>query len=270
MLAVSDQPEDAMTTDTAVHSRLKKSRANMRVEKFCAWCIAMAIALALAKCLPALAQSVPDKIPDNIEQRTMACIACHGKQGQGSSGSIGSYVPRIAGKPAGYLYNQLVNFRDGRRQSQAMTYMVDHLSDAYLMEIAQYFADLHVPYPDPHRTSSHDAQPARGQTLVMLGDPSRNVPACIACHGERLTGYAPAVPALIGLPQDYLNAQFGNWLNKTRRTAQPDCMAQVVARLSPADINAVSAWLAAQNVPADSAPAMTLPNKMPLACGSVK
>jgi cytochrome c553 len=30
---------------------------------------------------------------------------------------------RIAGKPAGYLYNQLLNFRDGRRNYPLMTYI---------------------------------------------------------------------------------------------------------------------------------------------------
>ena len=46
---------------------------------------------------------------DSMAQRTLACTACHGKEGR--AGPDG-YYPRIAGKPAGYLYNQLLNFRD--------------------------------------------------------------------------------------------------------------------------------------------------------------
>ena len=48
-----------------------------------------------------------------MAERVRACTACHGKEGRATSDG---YYPRIAGKPAGYLYNQLVNFRDGRRQ----------------------------------------------------------------------------------------------------------------------------------------------------------
>ncbi|MET3108363.1 cytochrome c553 [Oxalobacteraceae bacterium GrIS 2.11] len=218
----------------------------------------------LAFCSQALAQKT---IPDTIEQRTAACVACHGKQGVGTGNG---YAPRIAGKPAGYLYNQLQNFREGRRQSQAMTYMVSHLSDAYLMEIAHYFSGLHLPYPQPQRATLSAAQTERARALVMSGDPARNVPACVACHGKNLTGYAPAIPALIGLPHDYLNAQFGNWVNRTRHAVEPDCMAQIASRLHPDEINAISAWLAAQPVPENSAAVTALPERLPLDCGSAQ
>jgi len=58
---------------------------------------------------------------NTIAQRTLACTACHGAQG--SAGPDG-YYPRLAGKPAGYLYNQLLNFRDGRRHYALMTQLV--------------------------------------------------------------------------------------------------------------------------------------------------
>ena len=66
---------------------------------------------------------------DSMAQRTLACTACHGDQGR--AGPDG-YYPRIAGKPAGYLYNQLLNFREGRRHYALMTGLLDPLSNAYL------------------------------------------------------------------------------------------------------------------------------------------
>ena len=48
------------------------------------------------------------RFEDSIAQRVLACTGCHGAQGR--AGPDGFY-PRIAGKPAGYLYNQLLNFR---------------------------------------------------------------------------------------------------------------------------------------------------------------
>lgn len=210
----------------------------------------------------AIAQSA---LPDTIAQRALACAACHGKEGRATNEG---FFPRIAGKPAGYLYNQLVNFREGHRQYPMMTYMVDQMSDAYLKELADYFASQHLPYPPPQPANASREQLARGQQLVLKGDASRNVPACIACHGQKLTGVAPSIPGLIGLPRDYLNGQFGAWRSQTRRTPAPDCMAEITRRLSPGDVSALSAWLAAQPVPADSAPAAALPAKLPMPCGS--
>src|SRR6478752_5549406 len=83
---------------------------------------------------------------DTMAQRTQACSACHGREGR--AGPDG-YYPRIAGKPAGYLYNQLLNFREGRRHYGLMAGLLETLSDSYLDEIAHYFSALDVPYPPP-------------------------------------------------------------------------------------------------------------------------
>jgi cytochrome c553 len=102
---------------------------------------------------------------------------------------------------------------------------------------------------------------------VEHGDAARALPACAACHGGRLTGVQPAVPALLGLPRDYLNAQLGAWREDTRRARDPDCMAEVARRLLPGDIAALSAWLAAQPMPVPAAADAALPRAMPLQCG---
>ncbi len=209
-----------------------------------------------------------DIVPDTIKQRVAACFACHGKEGRAASDG---FYPRIAGKPAGYLFNQLINFQTGRRSYPLMQYMVDHQSDAYLLEIARYFSDQHLPYPAPQVSRVSEAILARGQTLVFFGnssrDASRYVPACVACHGQALTGTLPAIPGLLGLPQDYLNAQFGAWKSGNRRAAPPDCMAQIADRLTDGDISAAVAWLSAQAVP-DQGPA-PLVGKLPIPCGSM-
>jgi cytochrome c553 len=207
----------------------------------------------------------PGALPDTLTQRVIACTACHGKEGR--AGSDG-YYPRIAGKPAGYLYNQLQNFREGRRRYPLMTYMVAHLPDAYLHEVADYFSSLHPPYSAPAPVDVTTSILSRGQQLALHGDPAKNVPACVACHGSKLTGVVPAVPGLLGVPRDYLNAQFGAWQNGVRHTIAPDCMAQIATRLSLDDISAVTAWLASQTVPNDSAPAASSSAKRPIACGS--
>lgn len=221
--------------------------------------------LFLAAMLAGPAQAQTGTVPNTIAQRVAACTVCHGKEGRAASDG---YYPRIAGKPAAYLYNQLVNFRDGKRHYPIMTAMLDNLSDAYLREIAQYFADQHPPYPAPQPSRASASELERGRQLVHAGDAANGIPACIACHGARMTGMAPAVPGLVGLPRDYLLGQIGAWKIGVRKAAAPDCMAQIVQKLSAADISAVASWLSAQTVPADSQPAV-LPAgaSLPLECG---
>ncbi|MCG2584489.1 c-type cytochrome [Massilia sp. TS11] len=225
----------------------------------------MRILLISLLAVSALVRAAP--VEDSIAQRAVACAACHGKEGRATRDG---FFPRIAGKPAGYLYNQLINFRDGRRQFPQMRHMVGQLSDDYLRELADYFAGLHPPYPPAQAPAVPEALLQRGQRLVQEGDAARKLPACAACHGRELGGTQPAVPGLLGLPRDYLNAQFGAWKAGTRRAAAPDCMAQVVRQLSDEDVVAVSAWLAAQPVPESLRPAAAAPAKPPLACGSMQ
>jgi cytochrome c553 len=227
-------------------------------------------ALFFAACLHVTAGlAQPERgVPDTLAQRVAACTACHGSPSAPPPTTGPRYYPRIAGKPAGYLYNQLQNFRTGRRQYPLMAYMAGPLSDDYLHEIANYFSTQHLPAPVLARSSVPADQLQRGRELVMRGDPSIRVPACIACHGKQLTGALPAIPGLLGLPRDYINAQFGAWRNGTRRAHAPDCMATIASRLSLADVAAISGWLASEPLPGDASPAPDVVHPMPLACGS--
>ena len=209
--------------------------------------------------LTAAAQAAP--FEDSMAQRTLACTGCHGAQGRAAPDG---YYPRLAGKPAGYLYNQLLNFREGRRHYGLMTQLIAPLSDAYVMEIAQHFSNLDVPYPAPTPARLDAPLLAKGKQLVLTGDAARQVAACVQCHGAAMTGVTPNVPGLLGLPRDYLNAQLGAWKAGKRRAHAPDCMQAVVARLSHDDINAISSYLAAQVLPVNTKPASSAP---PLANG---
>jgi cytochrome c553 len=230
-----------------------------------------AVATALAAMATIAAAQAAPAIEDTMAQRVLACTGCHGAQGRAASDG---YYPRIAGKPAGYLYQQLLAFRDGRRHYALMNNLLAPLSDAYLREIAAHFAALDVPYPPPQPARADAATLARGEALARQGDAGRRLPACAQCHGEALMGVAPpagspmpAVPALLGLPRDYLNAQLGAWRTGQRHASEPDCMAQVARQLDPADIGALTHWLAAQPVRPHARPATTLPAALPLRCG---
>jgi cytochrome c553 len=223
------------------------------------------IFLALLLTLGASAFAAAPVFEDSMAQRTLACSACHGKEGR--AGPDG-YYPRIAGKPAGYLYNQLLNFRDGRRHYGLMTRLMDPLSETYLLEIAQYFSALDIPYVQPRPTAASAAVLQQGQALTLQGDPQRKIPACAHCHGEALTGVQPNTPGLVGLPRDYLSSQLGAWRTGQRRAHAPDCMADIAKRLSLDEITAVATWLAAQVPPPGSKPVAALARPAEIACGS--
>lgn len=205
----------------------------------------------LLTCAVAAANAAPATFQDTMAQRTLACTSCHGREGR--AGPDG-YYPRIAGKPAGYLYNQLLNFRDGRRHYGLMAGLLVTLSDDYLWEVSQHFAALKPPYPPPQPANVPPETLQRGRLLAVQGDPERRIPACATCHGKALTGVTPYVPGLLGLPRDYLNAQLGAWRTGQRRALAPDCMAEIARRLSAEDLGAVTAYLASTALPADPHP----------------
>ena len=197
--------------------------------------------------------------------RVLACASCHGAQGEGTSDE---YFPRLAGKPAGYLYNQLVAFKDARRKYPPMNYLLEFLPNAYLKQIAEHFASLRPPFPAPAIPVVSNEILARGEALVTHGDPQRGIPACAGCHGPSFSGMEPAIPGLLGLRAGYISAQLGAWRYGTRTAATPDCMQIVAGLLSEDDVKAVAAFLSSRPAPADAsfAPQGSLP--MPLACGS--
>ncbi len=230
--------------------------------------------IAAALCLVASAlqaQPVPDNlaqrgVPNTLAQRALACTGCHGKEGRAAPDG---YYPRLAGKPAGYLYNQLLNFRDGRRDYGLMSELIAPLSDVYLKELAGHFASLDLPYPPPQKPTLPAPELTRAEALIRQGDPVRRLPACTACHGERLTGTQPGVPGLLGLSRDYLNGQLGAWRSGQRRALAPDCMAGIAKTLNEAEINAMTQFLAGQAMPADPHPAVALTAPAPVRCGGL-
>ncbi|WP_087648420.1 c-type cytochrome [Caballeronia choica] len=203
--------------------------------------------------------------PDTMAARVQGCTACHGVHGEGTDND---YFPRLAGKPADYLYNQLQNFREGRRKYPPMNYLVTYLSDDYLHQIATYFSQQRPPYPTPAKSNVSPSTLARGQQIVLNGDASKQIPACAACHGKTLTGMQPAIPGLVGLHSDYISAQVGAWRSGTRHAIAPDCMQQIASRLTDDDVTAVAAWLSTQTAPANPVPAPAGSLKTPLKCGS--
>lgn len=203
--------------------------------------------------------------PDTMEARLLACVVCHGEHGEGTSND---YFPRLAGKPAGYLYNQLVAFHEDRRRYSPMNYLLEFLDEDYLHAMAAHYAtERPIPLPPTPPVVSEEVL-ERGRQLVTSGDSAHGIPPCSHCHGPSLTGMEPGIPGLVGLRVKYVIAQLGAWRYGTRTAIAPDCMQIVAGHLTEADVTAVAAYLSSLSDPADPSPLKRGALEMPLACGS--
>ena len=205
---------------------------------------------------------IPVGAPGSMQARLAACTMCHGATGvQGAD----TFYPRISGKPAHYLYQQLLRFREGRREYLPMERLLVTLSDEYLYEIAVWFSQQKPNYEPVAAPQVPARVLQQGEQLVRQGAPERDIPACVACHGDNLKGMEPGIPGLTGLTNEYITAQMGAWQYGIRHSVDPDCMGDIARKMTSAEVQAVSAWLASQDprLPGD----INESAKLPVTCG---
>ena len=225
------------------------------------------ILLSMISGLVGAVEPASSAIPNTLEERVKPCTICHRDADRIDRDA---YFPRIAGKPAGYLYNQLRNFRDGRRYYQPMAILLENMSDEYMREIAGYFASLPYTYPKPVTHALSPADIRSVETLMDSGDPERDLPACSACHGKALMGVEPYIPGLLGLPHAYVAAQFGGWRNGGIMRGQiPDCMSEIAKKLTQEEVNALALWLPSRPLSGDVAKADALAAELAQRCRTV-
>ena len=92
--------------------------------------------LFLALCLAATPAAAIDKA--ETQDLMVQCAACHGADGIAREAD----VPDLAGQHDVYLYNQLKNFKSGKRPHKEMRYLGRHMSDEEMQAIAEYYASL--------------------------------------------------------------------------------------------------------------------------------
>jgi len=68
-----------------------------------------------------------------------ACAACHAKEGNWSAPIDPSY-PKLAGQHKDYLYQALLQYKDGRRKNGIMAGMAANLSKDDMSNLSAFFA----------------------------------------------------------------------------------------------------------------------------------
>ncbi|MGM0516744.1 MAG: c-type cytochrome [Pseudomonadota bacterium] len=125
------------------------------------------------------------------------CASCHGEHGESVSGNW----PLLAGQRAEYTYKQLVDYGDHRRSEDARSHLMivvsEELSKQDMADLAAFYAQQEL----PDKAKPSESHPAH--ELVSVGDPSRLITPCAACHGSNGSGGINESPSLRGLPVDY-------------------------------------------------------------------
>jgi cytochrome c553 len=173
----------------------------------------------------------------------MACATCHATNGMGTSRAG---FPRLAGLPPGYLVKQIQDFRSGNRTNAVMQTIALAPSDAEGQAVASYLGALGVATPNADVAAKRGISSAT-EKLVTQGDWSRNIPSCVACHGEGNNGVGESFPPLIGQPGAYIATQLNAWRNGTRKNDPNNLMSHIARSLSDTEIEDLSAYFSSQS-----------------------
>ena len=205
-------------------------------------------ALSLCLCSILVAASAvavePPAKPDLAKGQTIAsqtCAACHGPDGN----SPAPANPKLAGQVVEYLEKQLHNFKavQGKkpeRDNAVMAGMVANLSPEDMHNVAAYFASQK---PKGGVSRSRELVFV-GQKLYRAGNAAIGLPACAGCHGPNGAGVPAQYPRLAGQYAEYTAAQLKTFHEGQRANDTNRMMRSIAAKMSDADIRAVSDYIA--------------------------
>ncbi|QPM92316.1 c-type cytochrome [Pseudooceanicola algae] len=170
--------------------------------------------------LTALKTGAAPEVPSRDLTGAAYCASCHTQ--------VGGPVPRLDIQSLDYLAAKLEDYRSGTRPSgimaQAARLVPPQDDRALLTELA-----AGTPQPTPRPTPT-----GPGAELARQG--TRDVPACLACHGKDPS----RGPALFGQPEAYLADQLRLWAAGTYH--HDPLMLAAARELSEDDIIALSRY----------------------------
>ena len=168
--------------------------------------------------------------------RSAVCAACHGADGNSSNPAW----PSLAGQHASYIFKQLMDFKEGRRENATMTGMVAALSEADMRNLAAFYESQ-----TPKSVAFDGDLIETGESIYRGGITETSVAACMGCHSPSGKGNGPAGwPSLIGQHPDYIVAQLQAFKQGARNNDAGKMMRNVSARMSEQEMKSVAAYIA--------------------------
>ena len=159
--------------------------------------------------------------------KAQACAACHGADGNSSSGNY----PNLAGQTWRYLYVQLKDFKEGRRSDPVMSPMAAPLGRQDMIDIANFFA-AQTPRPSTFKVD---------ESKVRLGKAKADEVLCTMCHLGGFSGQNE-IPRVAGQQYEYIVKQMKDFRSRTR-TNDAGNMTSVTKTLSDADIENLAQYI---------------------------
>lgn len=192
------------------------------------------------------------------KEKAAACVSCHGDNGN----SMVSTFPKLAQQHSSYLIKQLKAFKSGTRNNPMMSSIAMGLSDEDMVDIAAYYAEQEVSLnqlpvldedDDDEKPAAKDGEKktdgkdaiqaiiALGSDLYRNGDLTREVSACIACHGPFGEGNKPAAyPLIKSQHADYLIKSLTDYKSGARSNNPENMMHMIAKKMTDEEIKAVS------------------------------
>jgi cytochrome c553 len=162
-----------------------------------------------------------------VPAKAQVCIACHGVNGNSSMPN----TPSLAGQNARYIYLQLRDFQEGRRDNPMMTPMAANLTRDDMREIGNYFAAQKL------TSKNFIADPAKAK----LGFAKADETLCAMCHLGEFRGQNE-IPKVAGQNYDYVVKTLLDFKAK-RRTNDAGNMTSVASTLSEVDIENLAHYI---------------------------
>jgi cytochrome c553 len=184
------------------------------------------------------------------KEKAAACISCHGENGN----SMVSTFPKLAQQHSSYLIKQLQAFKNGTRKNPMMSSIAMGLTDEDMVDIAAYYAEQEIsanqlPVLDDEDEGEKKGDSkntiqtiiAQGSDLYRNGDLTREVSACIACHGPFGEGNKPAAfPLIKSQHADYLIKTLTDFKADLRSNNPENMMHMIAKKMTDEEIKAVS------------------------------
>jgi cytochrome c553 len=164
------------------------------------------------------------------------CSACHSTDGNSASPAN----PVLAGQHAEYIAKQLANFKAGERKNPVMLGMASALSPEDMKKLGEYFQKQKI----KPRAAKDPALVKAGEQIYRGGVMAKGIAACTSCHGPNGAGVPAQYPRVGGQYAEYTSAQLMAFRSGERANDSNKMMRTIAARLSDAEIKAVTEYMA--------------------------
>jgi cytochrome c553 len=164
------------------------------------------------------------------------CKACHGLDGKGAAPGI----PNLAAQREAYLFDSLMEYKDGKRPHAAMTSW--NMSKKDLHDLAAYYASLPPVSSASPSDVKHSSPYEKGKAEAAV---------CAKCHGEDGNSKIPGTPSLAGQQPHYLIAAIQEYHQGERAK---NAMGIDLSNLDNLDVEDLALYFASQTPVRRAAP----------------